>query len=130
MKTHIPLKGKCQVFAGNASGLTLPELTLTIFVVIGLIAVLFMGSAIYASQAKRSGCLMAQDQVLKAVIADANLKVRTLVPDVDYYAKAVEDGVLEPQMVCPETGVAYRVEVERINGKLKIICPGCGAVYE
>lgn len=127
MKTHTPIQGKCQVFASNARGLTLPEVTLTLSVILGLIAVLFVGSAIYASQANRSSCVMAQDQILKALTADAHLKGRTLMPGVDYYAKAVQDGVFERELICPETGAPYTVEVDRINGTLKIQCTGCGA---
>ncbi len=50
-------------------GLTLPELTLTIAVVLGLTGILFAGTSVYASHANRAGCVMVQDQTRKGLMA-------------------------------------------------------------
>ena len=126
MKKPHSLVGRRLLFTGNARGLTLPELTLTISIILVLVGILFAGSTIYASHANRSSCVMAQDQIRKILIASANMKGEVFLPGVDYYAKAVESGVLTMPVTCPESGGTYTATVDYIGGELHIRCTDHG----
>ncbi|MFK7911522.1 MAG: hypothetical protein AB8F34_13125 [Akkermansiaceae bacterium] len=126
MKNPHSRTGRGFALAGNARGLTLPELTLTISILLTLVGLLFTGSSIYASHANRSSCVMAQDQIRKAIVANANMKGQTMRPGVDYYAQAVDSGVLDIPITCPESGGNYTATVDRVGGQLKITCADHG----
>ena len=129
MTTPQPPTGDRLVFTGSASGLTLPELTLTISIILGMIGILLAGSSMYTSQANRSSCVMAQDQLRKALIADANISKREFRPSVDYYAKAIENGTIDEALVCPEGGGVYTATVDEPGGPLKIRCSDFGETH-
>lgn len=122
MKTPHTAAGRGCVFAGMARGLTLPELTLTVSVLLTLIGVLFAGSSIYASHANRASCVMAQDQIRKALTADANMRGETLRPGIDYFEKAVQSGVPGMPTACPEGGGSYSATVAAPGGQLEVTC--------
>ncbi len=104
------------VFSGFGRGLTLLELTLTISIILGLIGILFTGSSIYEAHANRSSCIMAQDQMRKAIIASANMRGETLESGVDYF------GTLEIPYYCPESGGIYTAIIDDASGELIITC--------
>jgi hypothetical protein len=113
-------------FAGNAAGLTLLEVTLTISIILVLIGILFSGSRIYASYAKRTSCVMFQDQIHKALVSDANLRGESFKPGVDYIAVAVISGVLEFPVACPDSGGSYTAIYDESDGELKVTCTDHG----
>ena len=75
MKTHINYTRKNRLAKRlNASGMTLIEISLVIALLLGLIAVVFMGLGTYRQGADKAKCKMQLSAVQKAVRSGANMQ--------------------------------------------------------
>jgi hypothetical protein len=118
MKTPDNARGAGLLF----SGLTLTELTLTISIVLGLVSILFAGTGMYQSQADRAGCIIAQNQMRKALVSYSNITNLNFEPGVDYYTDVFSAGLFEEQLTCPESGGAYTIFLDESGRGLVITC--------
>ena len=118
MKTPYNARGTGLLF----SGLTLTELTLTISIVLGLVSILFAGTGMYQSHANRAGCIIAQNQMHKALVSYSQITNQNFEPGVDYYTDVVSSGLFEEQLTCPESGGAYTIFLDESGGGLVITC--------
>jgi hypothetical protein len=106
----------------SVRGLTLLELTFTLFVVLTLVAILFAGTSAYASHAGKASCVITQRQLRMALIADANLTNRSFEPGVDYYAVASARGLIAQSLTCPDGGGGYSAKLDATGQHLIITC--------
>lgn len=103
-------------------GLTLPELTLTIAVILGLTGILFAGTSVYASHANRAGCVMIQDQISKGLRSHSHLHQVNFRSGVDYYGEPIMSEVFENEMTCPESGGKFSCRYDSFTQQLIITC--------
>ncbi|MCP5536330.1 MAG: hypothetical protein H7A51_08875 [Akkermansiaceae bacterium] len=108
------------------SGLTLPELTLTLAVVLALVGLLFTATSLYAAHADKTSCVIAQTQMRKALVSYANISNMSFEPGVDYYTEAVYSGLFDGQLTCPESGGAYSIMLDDRGRDLVITCKDHG----
>lgn len=91
----------------TASGFTLIEISLVIALLLGLIAVVFMGLGSYRNGADKAKCKMQLAAVQKAVRSHANmqnLSIAASLPDTAVFGSGL---VMEAEPACPAAGTAY-----------------------
>lgn len=96
----------------NASGMTLIEISLVIALLLGLIAVVFMGLGTYRQGADKAKCKMQLSAVQKAVRSGANLQNLDIGASLDDATQVFGAGLLmENEPTCPSGG-AYTWEAD------------------
>lgn len=107
MKTHNNYTRKNRLAKRlNASGMTLIEISLVIALLLGLIAVVFMGLGTYRQGADKAKCKMQLSAVQKAVRSGANMQNLALNAALPNATAVFGAGLLmENQPVCPSGGV-------------------------
>lgn len=103
-------------------GLTLPELTLTISIILGLSSLLIAGTSLYASHADKASCVMAQNQMRKALVSYSNMTNLSLKSGVDYYSEPDYADVFDERLTCPESGGTYSIVLDESGRELVITC--------
>ncbi len=113
MKTHINYTRKNRLAKRlNASGMTLIEISLVIALLLGLIAVVFMGLGTYRQGADKAKCKMQLSAVQKAVRSGANMQNLAIGAALPNGTAVFGAGLLmENQPVCPSGGTYTWVDV-------------------
>jgi type II secretory pathway pseudopilin PulG len=108
MKTHINYTRKNRLAKRlNASGMTLIEISLVIALLLGLIAVVFMGLGTYRQGADKAKCKMQLSAVQKAVRSGANMQnlaVNTALATTDVFGAGL---LMENEPRCPADNSQY-----------------------
>lgn len=108
MKTHINYTRKNRLAKRlNASGMTLIEISLVIALLLGLIAVVFMGLGTYRQGADKAKCKMQLSAVQKAVRSGANMQnlaIGATLASTDVFGAGK---LMETMPACPGDSSAY-----------------------
>lgn len=90
--------------------MTLIEITLVIAILLGLIAILFLGISAYKKGSDRSKCILQMSTVEKLVISHGNMY--EILPGVALpNALLVSEGYLPSAYTCPDSGVYAYTDV-------------------
>lgn len=113
MKTHNKYTRRSRLAKRlNASGMTLIEISLVIALLLGLIAVVFMGLGSYRQGADRAKCKMQLSAVQKAVRSGANMQNLAINAALPNGSAVFGAGLLmENAPVCPSGGAYTWVDI-------------------
>jgi len=94
---------KTKVTTKNQKGMTLIEITLVIAILLGLIAILFLGISAYKKGADRSKCILQMSTLEKLTISHGNMYE---IDPGEALANGllVSEGYLPVAYTCPDTG--------------------------
>ncbi len=105
MKTHINRTNNTRLAKRlNASGMTLIEISLVIALLLGLIAVVFLGLGTYRAGADKAKCKMQLAAVQKAVRAGANFQNLDIGADLESTDVFGAGLLMENEPACPSGG--------------------------
>ena len=103
------------------SGFTTLEMVIVLGVILILVTVTVVGTQVYTNASNEAACVINQDTIRTAIIAQANLREERLVPGIDYFLDPDLQASFGGAPECPAIG-SYTAFVDPDSGELVVTC--------